>query len=107
MEQKLIDRRAEFAKAQRFQENQLVELNTLKAEARRVSEEVKYIDSLLTEYARAFRSRLHFVEEPRYAAAFDELEKAAAPDLTSPQRFDRRSALLTTALEARGRRPWR
>lgn len=50
-EQKLIDCRAEFAKAQRFQENQSV-ANTLKAEARRVSEEVKYIDSLLTEYAR-------------------------------------------------------
>src|SRR4051794_31893348 len=32
-EQKLTDRRGEFAKAQRFQENQLVELNALKNEA--------------------------------------------------------------------------
>ena len=35
LEQKLTDRRAELAKAQRFQENQLVELNALKAEARK------------------------------------------------------------------------
>ena len=100
VEQKLIDRRAEFAKAQRFQENQLVELNTLKAEARRVSEEVKYIDSLLTEYARAFRSRLSFVEEPRYVATFDAAEKAgASSDLAPAERFGRRSVLLTTALK--------
>jgi hypothetical protein len=30
------------------------------------SDEVKYLESLLTEYARAFQSRLHFVEEARY-----------------------------------------
>jgi biopolymer transport protein ExbB len=98
LEQRVLDRRAELAKAQRFQENQLVELNALKAEARRRSEEVKYIDSLLTEYARAFQARLHFVEEPRYAALFADLEKAAAPDLTPIQRLDRRAALLTAAL---------
>jgi biopolymer transport protein ExbB len=99
LEQKLIERRNEYAKAQRFQENQLVELNSLKAEARQRSEEVKYIDSLLTEYARAFRSRLNFVEEPRYLTMFEGLEKAAAaPDMTPAQRFTQRSALLTTAL---------
>lgn len=98
LEQKLLERRADLAKAQRFQENQLVELNAMKAEARRRSEEVKFIDSLLAEYARAFRSRLHFVEEPKYAAAFAELEKAGAPDVDSRQRLERRAALLSTAL---------
>src|SRR5688572_26598373 len=53
LEQKLIDRKAEYAKAQRFQDNQLVELNQLKQEARRTSEEVKYIDALFSEYAKA------------------------------------------------------
>ena len=99
LEQKLADRRAELAKAQRFQENQLVELNALKAEAKRRGEEVKYVDSLLAEYARAFRSRLHFVEEPRFESVFGELEKAVAPDLTPKQRFDRRARLLSTALD--------
>lgn len=100
LEQKLSESRAEFAKAQRFQENQLVELNALKAEARQRADEVKYIDSLLGEYERSFRSRLNFVEEPRYAAMFDAIEKAgAAPDLAPAEKFSKRSVLLTTALE--------
>jgi biopolymer transport protein ExbB len=100
LEQKLTDRKAEFARAQRFQENQLVELNALKTEARRQSDEVKYIDSLLTEYARAFRSRLNFIEEPRYLELFDAVDKAgAAPDMTLSERFLKRSVLLTTALK--------
>jgi biopolymer transport protein ExbB len=100
LEQKLADRRAEFAKAQRFQENQLVELNALKNEARQRSEEVKYVDSLLTEYSRAFRSRLNFVEEPRYKSVFDSVEKAAATaDLSPAEKLSQRSVLLTTALK--------
>jgi len=100
LEQKLTDRKAESAKAQRFQENQLVELNALKTEARLRSEDVKYLDSLLGEYLRAFRSRLNFVEEPRYQAVFAAVEQAAAaPDLTPAERFIRRAALLTTALK--------
>lgn len=100
VEQKLADRRNEYAKAQRFQENQLVELNALKAEARRQSDEVKYIDSLLTEYARAFRSRLSFIEEPRYVALFQSVEKAStAPDVAPADRFSQRVELLTAALK--------
>src|ERR1043166_2346546 len=41
LEQKLIDRKAEYAKAQRFQENQLVELNALRSEERRVGKECR------------------------------------------------------------------
>ncbi len=100
LEQKLIERKAEFAKAQRFQENQLVELNALKSESKLRSDEVKYIDSVLSEYAKAFRSRLNFVEEPRYKAMFEAVEKASvAPDLTPADRFAGRSALLTTSLK--------
>lgn len=99
LEQTLANRRTEFAKAQRAQENQLVELNALKAEARQRSEEVKYIDSLLGEYTRAFRSRLTFVEEPRHTAMFERLAQAeASADLTPAERFARRSEILTTAL---------
>jgi hypothetical protein len=43
LEQLLINRRAELAKTQRFQENQLVELNALKADSKRQSDEIKYI----------------------------------------------------------------
>jgi len=99
-EQRLADRRAEFAKAQRFQENQLVELNALKSEAKQRSEEVKYIDSLLSEYARAFHSRLNFIEESRYKPLFDSLDRAAATaDFSPADRFSQRSVLLTSALK--------
>lgn len=100
LEQALISRRAELARAQRFQENQLVELNALKADARRQSDEIKYIDSLITEYARAFRSRLNFIEEPRYKTMLEDLDTAAgAADLSATVKFARRSALLTAALD--------
>lgn len=100
LEQTLINRKAELGKAQRFQENQLVELNALKADAKRQAEEVKYIDSLLTEYSRAFRSRLNFVEEPRYQTMLEEVDKAAATvDWSAAEKASRRLVLLTTALQ--------
>jgi biopolymer transport protein ExbB len=100
LEQTLLNRRAELAKLQRFQENQLVELNALKTEAKRLADEVKYTDSLVTEYARAFRSRLNFVEEPRYADMLDAVDKAgASADLSAADKFTQRAALLTTALQ--------
>jgi len=100
LEQKLADQRADLAKAQRFQENQLVELNALKAEAKRRTDEVGYVDSLLTEYTRAFRSRLQFAEEPRYLAVFQEVDKAAvAPELSPADRLEQRSVILKTSLE--------
>ncbi len=99
MEQQLIDSKAAFAKAQRFQENQLVELNALKAEAKLRADEVKYIDSLVAEYTKAFRSRLSFIEEPRYKAKFDAIEKAAAAaDLPPADEFSQRAILFETSL---------
>ncbi|HYG23939.1 MAG TPA: MotA/TolQ/ExbB proton channel family protein [Verrucomicrobiae bacterium] len=100
LEQRLINRKAELAKAQRFQDNQLVELNALKADARRQADEVKFIESLVTEYSKAFRSRIHFVEEPRYKELLDSTDAAAAQsDLGAPEKFARRSQLLTAALQ--------
>lgn len=99
-EQRLAERRADLAKAQRFQENQLVELNALKAESKRQGDEVKYLDSLLGEYTRAFRSRVHFAEEPRLHDLFESLEKSAvAPDLSGADRFSRRATVMSAALK--------
>lgn len=100
LERSFSDRKAEYAKAQQFQENQLVELNRLKADARRRADEVKYVESLLSEYARAFRSRLAFVEEQRYAPTLDAADRAAASaDISAAERFTERAKLLTTALQ--------
>ena len=100
LEQQVIDRKADLAKAQRFQDNQLVELNALKSDARRQADEVKFIDSLVSEYAKAFRSRLNFIEEPRYKELLEQSEIAAAKaDLSSQEKFTQRSQLLLTALQ--------
>ncbi|MCW5559712.1 MAG: MotA/TolQ/ExbB proton channel family protein, partial [Verrucomicrobiae bacterium] len=100
LEQKLADQRVELGKAQRFQENQLVELNALKAEAKRRAEEVAYVDSLLSEYTRAFRSRLNFAEEPKYLPVFQAVDQVGvAPDITPAEKIDRRFAILKTAIE--------
>ena len=57
------------------------------------------VDSLLTEYSRAFRSRLNFVEEPKYLTVFQDVDKAAvAPDQTPAERLQRRFAILKTAI---------
>jgi biopolymer transport protein ExbB len=103
-EQALTDQRAALVKAERFQENQLLELNVLKAEARRQVEEVKYVESLLTEYTRAFRSRLNFVEEPRYQDLFTKLDAVAAnADLPPVEVFSQRAELLIIALDRIGK----
>lgn len=100
LERALADAKRQYSKAQRFQENLLVELNALKAEAKRRSEEVKFIDSLVTEYARSFRSRLNFIEEPRYAAMFEVVEKAgAAADKSVADKFAERTILFETSLQ--------
>jgi len=100
LEQALAQRKADFAKAERDQANQLTELNALKAEAKRLSDEVRYVEAMLTEYARALRSRLNFVEEPRYAPVFDAADKAAASaDLSPAEKFTQRAALLTASLK--------
>ena len=100
LEQQLINRRADLVKAQRFQENQLVELNALKADAKRQADEVKYIDSLMTEYSRAFRSRINFIEEPRYKAMLEDVDNVGAKsDMVAKEKFSRRSVLFTTALQ--------
>lgn len=99
LEQALAAERADYSKAQRFQENQLVELNALKAEAKRQSDQAKYIESLLGEYTRSFRSRLGFAEDARFTEGFDHAEKAvASSDLPPAKRWASLLEVLTTSL---------
>ncbi|MFM7102260.1 MAG: MotA/TolQ/ExbB proton channel family protein [Verrucomicrobiota bacterium] len=100
LEQKVLDQKAAYQKAERFQENQLVELNALKAQARNRGEEVKYLDSLLTEYGRAFRSRVHLIEEQRLQPAFNAFDAAtASQELGEAQRLARRAEILRASLD--------
>jgi biopolymer transport protein ExbB len=100
LEQDLIDRRTELQKLERFQENTLVELNDLKARARARGEEFKYLDSLLGEYSRSFRTRLHIIEEPRFKELFARIDKAGAtPDLAPSDRITQRSELIQESIK--------
>ncbi len=100
LEQQVLDARRELERAQRFQENQLVELNALKADVKKRTEEVKFLEALLGEYLRGFETRIHISEVPRYEAAIDTAKAApAAADLTEAQRIERLAALLDASLQ--------
>ena len=99
LEQQVIEERAALQKAERFQENQLVELNQLRSQVRARSEEVKYLDSLLAEYARAFRTRTHVIEAERVRPMLDRVDAAAASlDLDADEKLARRAEMLEASI---------
>lgn len=100
LEQQLLQERTDLEKAQRFNENQLVELSALKAEVKKRNDEVKFLEALLGEYLRGFETRIHISEVPRYEAAIDTAKAApAAADLTEAQRIEKQVALLDVSLK--------
>lgn len=100
LEQQVLDERAALDKAQRFNENQLVELNVLKAEVKRRTEEAKFLEAILGEYLRAFETRIHISEVARYQEAIDTAKAVpAAADLTEAGRIERQAALLEASLQ--------
>ncbi len=100
LEQQVLDRRSEVQRAERFQENALVELNALKAQAQARGDEAKFIDSLLAEYERAFRTRLHIGEEARFKPLLDAVDRGAmAIDATPAERIASRLRLLQISLD--------
>ena len=100
LESKLAERKAQLAAADRTQANELLEKNALEKEAGARADEVKAVDAFLSEYAKAFRARLAFIEEPRYRQAFEAFEKAGTDaDAPPADKFTRRSEFLLTALK--------
>lgn len=99
LEQQTLDKRRELERAQRFQENQLVELNALKAEVKRRADETKFLEALLGEYLRGFETRIHISEVARHQAAIDAAKSAAAAaDLAEAEKIEKQAALLEAAL---------
>lgn len=100
LEQQLLERRAEVQRAERVQENALVELNALKAQTRARQDEVQFVQSLLAEYERAFRTRIHIGEAARLEPVLDQAERAAvAADLSAADRVAGRLGLLRASLD--------
>jgi len=99
LEQQVLEQRLAVQKAERFQENALVELNALKTQAKGRAEEVKFTDALLSEYERAFRVRIHVAEQERWKPMLEAAAKAAvSTELTPAERLVRRMELLKGAL---------
>lgn len=99
LEQQLLEQKAALQKSERFQENQLVELNALKTQVKTRGDEVKYLDSLLTEYARAFRTRIHVVEEKRFQPLFQRTDAlSGSSELDAAAKVARRGELLKASL---------
>jgi len=100
LEGQVLDKRREVEKAQRFQENQLVELNALRTEVNRTRERSRFLDSLMSEYAQRFETRIHIAEVKTYQAVVAESRDAAANGNLSPaQRFEAQASLLTASLD--------
>ena len=70
-ESETLDSRKELQRAQRAQDNQLVELNALKNEVKQRQEQLGYLGSLLNEYARNFETRIHISESQLYDSALN------------------------------------
>jgi biopolymer transport protein ExbB len=99
LEEEVLGKRRELDKAQRSQENQLVELNGLKNEVKRRGDEIKFVEALLNEYLRAFETRIHIGEMARYQEVIDSA-KAAADDaeLTEADKIEKQAALFQASL---------
>jgi biopolymer transport protein ExbB len=99
LEQQVLDQRRELERAQRSQENQLVELNVLKAEVKQRSDQVKFAEALLAEYLRAFETRVHISEVQRYRTAIDAAKDAAADaEGVLAERLEGQTELLSAAV---------
>jgi biopolymer transport protein ExbB len=99
LEESLAGGRRELDRRQRSQENQLVELNVLKAEVRRLREEQGFVSSLMGEYARLFETRIHISEVPTHREAIERVKAAAVnADLAPSEKLGRQSAILTASL---------
>ncbi len=85
LEDQVIAGRRELEKVRRTQENQLVELNVLKADVKRRSDAAAFRTSLLGEYARLFETRIHIAEVARHAGVVGAAKVAAEAGTTDPE----------------------
>jgi len=100
MEEDIARKRRDLERAQRAQDNKLVELNALKAELKKRGDEQQYLVSLLNEYARLFETRVHITEVQAYQPAVEKAKAAVEnADLTAVEKLERQTALLRTSLE--------
>lgn len=100
LEDEVIAKRRENDRLQRQRDLRTVDLNALRTEVRQREDEVSYLSNLLSEYARAFESRIHISEKQIYAARIRESQLAVENvNLSRAEKFQAQIALLRTAIE--------
>lgn len=99
LEEETLAKRRELERARRSQENELVELNALKAEVKRRGDEIRFVEALLGEYLRTFETRIHIAETPRYKDVVDAAKVAAlSSELAPAEKLATQAALVEAAL---------
>lgn len=100
LEGQVISRRQELARLERSSDNQLVELNALKAQTKGLREEKAYLDGLVNEYTQLFETRIHITEVETYESVVRELQAASNnPDLGPEELADAQISVLDASID--------
>jgi biopolymer transport protein ExbB len=100
LEEEVLTGRRDFERAQRLQDNRMVELGALRREVERAREENRFLGALLAEYANRFETRIHISELERYETMLAEVKEATTkPDWSPAQQLEAQAALLTASLD--------
>jgi biopolymer transport protein ExbB len=100
LEEELLSARQEYDKAQRAQDNRMVELGALRRDVERAREQTRFMSALLTEAVNRFESRIHISEVDRHADLLAEVKAAAThADWSPAQRLEGQAALLAASAE--------
>ena len=98
LEAELVEARAELLAATREYEDRTLALSNLTTSIEKRREEASYLTNLFGDYQRNFESRLHRVEEQRYAAVLEAATLAPErPDLSQADRYRIQAELLAAS----------
>lgn len=99
-EDALLAARKASEKAQRTRDNQLVELNALKAEVKKQADELGYLTGLLTEFTTQWESRIHITELQLHRPLIAATRQAAeSKELEAAQKLEKQLALVAAAVK--------
>ncbi len=100
LENEVLTKRREAARIEDVRDNRQVDLNALEKEVDARAEQNTYVRSLLTEYIRAFRTRIHHSEIQAYDEMAQEAQTAVDDiNLTEAQKFDVQIGLVRASLD--------
>jgi biopolymer transport protein ExbB len=94
LESELIAERFQLNKSEREADNRLVELGSLKSQAKSLSDEQAYLKGLISEYAELFETRIHITEVDAIQPAINETRSRLQSPDTAPEVLAEQSVAL-------------